>query len=33
VLKIKPPLVFTASDADFLLTTLDDVLAEDGAQL
>ena len=33
VLKIKPPLVFTASDADFLLTTLDGVLAEDGAQL
>lgn len=32
VLKIKPPLVFTAADAGFLLATLDDVLTEDGAQ-
>jgi 4-aminobutyrate aminotransferase-like enzyme len=31
VLKIKPPLVFTAADADFLLASLDDVLGEDGA--
>lgn len=33
VLKIKPPLVFTTADADFLLATLDDVLTEDGAQI
>jgi 4-aminobutyrate aminotransferase-like enzyme len=29
VLKIKPPVVFTEADADFLLATLDRVLAED----
>ncbi|MGH7537121.1 MAG: aminotransferase class III-fold pyridoxal phosphate-dependent enzyme, partial [Gemmatimonadales bacterium] len=29
VLKIKPPLVFTAEDADLLITTLDSVLSED----
>src|SRR5262249_20542281 len=32
VLKIKPPLVFTDADADFLVATLDAVLAEDAAQ-
>jgi 4-aminobutyrate aminotransferase-like enzyme/Ser/Thr protein kinase RdoA (MazF antagonist) len=32
VLKIKPPLAFTTEDADFLVTTLDDVLTEDDAQ-
>jgi 4-aminobutyrate aminotransferase-like enzyme len=32
VLKIKPPLVFDASDADFLVATLDTVLAENAAQ-
>ncbi len=32
VLKIKPPLVFDTADADFLVATLDDVLAEDFAQ-
>ncbi|MBI5877625.1 MAG: aminotransferase class III-fold pyridoxal phosphate-dependent enzyme [Chloroflexi bacterium] len=29
VLKIKPPLVFTKDDADFLVRTLDDILYED----
>jgi 4-aminobutyrate aminotransferase-like enzyme len=29
VLKIKPPLCFTARDADRLVSTLDDVLDED----
>ncbi|HEV2388970.1 MAG TPA: aminotransferase class III-fold pyridoxal phosphate-dependent enzyme [Candidatus Acidoferrales bacterium] len=29
VIKIKPPLVFTAADADFLVATLDRILAED----
>ena len=33
VLKIKPPLVFTEANADFLVRTLDAVLAEDGALL
>jgi 4-aminobutyrate aminotransferase-like enzyme len=32
VLKIKPPLVFTRDDADFLVATLGVVLAEDAAQ-
>jgi 4-aminobutyrate aminotransferase-like enzyme/Ser/Thr protein kinase RdoA (MazF antagonist) len=32
VLKIKPPLVFTERDADFLVETLDRVLCEDPAQ-
>ena len=32
VLKIKPPLVFNERDADFLISTLDRVLAEDLAQ-
>jgi 4-aminobutyrate aminotransferase-like enzyme len=32
VLKIKPPLVFTQANADFLVTTLDEVLAEDFAR-
>jgi len=32
VLKIKPPMVFDATDADFLLATLDSVLAENCAQ-
>jgi 4-aminobutyrate aminotransferase-like enzyme len=32
VLKIKPPLVFDMADADFLVATLDGVLAEDFAQ-
>jgi len=32
VLKIKPPLVFTTDDADFLVAALDAVLAEDAAQ-
>jgi len=32
VLKIKPPLAFTAADADLLVATLDDVLAEDDAR-
>jgi 4-aminobutyrate aminotransferase-like enzyme/Ser/Thr protein kinase RdoA (MazF antagonist) len=32
VLKIRPPLVFTAADADLLVATLDEVLAEDPAQ-
>jgi 4-aminobutyrate aminotransferase-like enzyme/Ser/Thr protein kinase RdoA (MazF antagonist) len=31
VLKIKPPLVFTAANADFLVATLDEILAEDFA--
>jgi 4-aminobutyrate aminotransferase-like enzyme len=29
VLKIKPPLVFTEADADFLAATLDKILSED----
>ncbi|MFZ1806147.1 MAG: aminotransferase class III-fold pyridoxal phosphate-dependent enzyme [Cyclobacteriaceae bacterium] len=33
VLKIKPPLVFTKTDADFLLSTLERVLKEDYMQL
>jgi 4-aminobutyrate aminotransferase-like enzyme len=32
VLKLRPPLVFSEDDADLLVSTLDDVLAEDGAQ-
>src|SRR5262249_38352278 len=32
VLKIKPPMVFDAADADVLLATLDRVLAENCAQ-
>jgi 4-aminobutyrate aminotransferase-like enzyme len=32
VLKLRPPLVFTDADADLLVTTLDEVLSEDGAQ-
>jgi 4-aminobutyrate aminotransferase-like enzyme len=32
VLKIKPPLVFSREDADFLVATLEKVLAEDPAQ-
>ncbi len=32
VLKLKPPIVFTMEDADFLVRTLDRVLAEDAAQ-
>ena len=32
VLKLKPPIVFTMEDADFLVRTLDKVLAEDAAQ-
>jgi 4-aminobutyrate aminotransferase-like enzyme len=31
VLKIKPPLVFTEANADFLVATLDEILAEDFA--
>jgi 4-aminobutyrate aminotransferase-like enzyme len=31
VLKIKPPLVFTAANADFLVSTLDELLTENGA--
>ena len=33
VLKVKPPLVFTESDADRLVSTLDAVLSEDPAQV
>ena len=33
VLKIKPPLVFSQSNADTLVSVLDQVLAEDAAQL
>jgi 4-aminobutyrate aminotransferase-like enzyme len=29
VLKIKPPIVFTTANADFLIATLDDILNED----
>jgi 4-aminobutyrate aminotransferase-like enzyme len=29
VLKIKPPLVFSEANADYLVTTLDDILEED----
>jgi 4-aminobutyrate aminotransferase-like enzyme len=32
VLKIKPPLVFTAGDADRLVATLDGILAEDAGR-
>ena len=32
VLKIKPPLPFSAADADRLVSVLRDVLAEDAAQ-
>jgi len=32
VLKIKPPMVFTQANADFLVATLDEILAEDGLQ-
>jgi 4-aminobutyrate aminotransferase-like enzyme/Ser/Thr protein kinase RdoA (MazF antagonist) len=32
VLKIKPPLVFTKANADFLVATLDEILAEDFAR-
>jgi len=32
VLKIRPPLVFTAADADLFVATLDEVLAEDPVQ-
>ena len=32
VLKIKPPLVFTEENADFLVSTLDDILGEDLAR-
>lgn len=33
VLKLKPPLVFNAANADFLVETLDKVLAEDAARV
>jgi 4-aminobutyrate aminotransferase-like enzyme/Ser/Thr protein kinase RdoA (MazF antagonist)/murein DD-endopeptidase MepM/ murein hydrolase activator NlpD len=33
VLKLRPPLAFSDADADLLVTTLDEVLAEDGAQV
>jgi 4-aminobutyrate aminotransferase-like enzyme len=32
VLKIKPPLVFNKDNADFLVATLDQILAEDEAR-
>lgn len=32
VLKIKPPMVFTEANADFLVGTLDEVLGEDSAR-
>jgi len=32
VLKLRPPLVFDSADVDLFLTTLDEVLQEDGAQ-
>ncbi len=32
VLKLKPPIVFNEENADFLVSTLDKVLAEDAAQ-
>ena len=32
VLKLKPPLVFNEENADFLVSTLDQILAEDAAQ-
>jgi 4-aminobutyrate aminotransferase-like enzyme len=32
VLKLRPPLIFTEADADFLLKRLDSILAEDAAQ-
>jgi 4-aminobutyrate aminotransferase-like enzyme len=31
VIKIRPPLVFSENDANLLLSTLDDVVGEDGA--
>jgi 4-aminobutyrate aminotransferase-like enzyme len=33
VLKLRPPLVFSKADADLLVTTLGEVLGEDGAQV
>lgn len=33
VLKIKPPMVFTEANADFLVDTLDEILAEDAVQM
>jgi len=32
VLKLRPPLVFTAADADLFAATLDEILGEDAAQ-
>jgi len=32
VLKLRPPLVFSESDADLLVATLDEVLSEDAVQ-
>ena len=32
VLKLRPPLVFSESDADLFVATLDEVLGEDAAQ-
>lgn len=32
VLKLRPPLVFTAADADLFVTTLDEILGEDAAK-
>jgi 4-aminobutyrate aminotransferase-like enzyme len=32
VIKIKPPLCFSAADADRVVAALDDVLSEDGAR-
>jgi 4-aminobutyrate aminotransferase-like enzyme len=33
VIKLRPPLVFTKQDADLFAATLDDILAEDAAQI
>jgi 4-aminobutyrate aminotransferase-like enzyme len=33
VIKIKPPLCFSASDADRVVTALDEVLGEDAARI
>ena len=33
VIKLRPPLVFTKQDADLFVATLDDILAEDAAQI